>query len=611
MYSDSGRISVLPQSVTEKIAAGEVVERPASVVKELVENSLDAGASKIDITIEGAGFALIRITDNGCGMAQNDLERSVQRHATSKIHSAEDLFSIATFGFRGEALASVGAVSRLDVSSSASDDGLGYAIDCEGGECGSLRPVQHMRGTTISCRDLFFNVPARKKFMKSHKAERMALLRYIEQLVIPFPGVHFSITMEGKKALEAPQAESTLARIAQITGVEFAKELIVCTNEKDELGSTVYISPPSRASARPRYQYLYVNLRRVDSDSVTYGIRESFSRFITQTHRPAWFCFLDVDPRRLDVNVHPTKQRVKFDNEKAVFSLVYHSIEKKLPSFVSGDFSGNKSIPNPLGSVEFSGYGAKPLGHGVMEGLSSIGRKNQSGKESVQTALSFLSVNDNASNEDKEKELESSGESRVQLPYERWELIPCYQIHRTFILAPIKDGILLIDQHAAHERVLYEQALEDLKIGNSESQRLLFPILIEVSAAEKSVILSGREYLGALGFDIQDFGAQTIAISSIPAAGFLKESAVEEAIREMAEYLLEEKDPQIISKPQKRFAAAFACGTAIKAGQELKQEEMNSLLNSMFATETPFVCPHGRPTLVRMSLDELARRFLR
>ncbi|MBD3392697.1 MAG: DNA mismatch repair endonuclease MutL [Chitinivibrionales bacterium] len=610
MPAHNSRINVLPQTVTEKIAAGEVVERPASVVKELVENALDAGATRIEITVEDAGFGLMRVSDNGTGMPPEDLQKCMLSHATSKITDADDLFCVATLGFRGEALASIGAVSRLGITSSGADDGLGHTIKSDGGALSAISPAPHTRGTTVVCRDLFFNVPARKKFMKSERAERTALLRFIEQLVIPFPSVHFSVTMEGKKALEAPAVDSPRERIAQVAGTEFAKELLSCAGERDGMAATIYLSPPHAASARPRYQYLYVNLRRVDSDPVSFGIREAFSRFITDKLRPAWFCFLETDPRRVDVNVHPTKQRVKFDDERAMFGFAYHVVESCIPKASGMEPRASAGPATGAGADAPLGARTGTAGAGkVMESASSYAPGRSRPNDAVQTSLTFLSLSQDAAGGEKELELNLDG--RVQLRDEQWELIPCYQIHGLFVLAPIKNGILLIDQHAAHERVLYEQALEDLKHGRAESQRLLFPIVIELSMVEKTAIVAGREYFNALGFEVQDFGGQSIAVSAIPAAGFMRESGIEEAVREMIGYLMEGTDTGLLSEPQKRYAAAFACGAAVKAGQKLKQEEMNSLLNSLFAAESPFVCPHGRPTCVRISLDELRRRFLR
>ncbi len=623
MTSGSGRIHILPQVVTDKIAAGEVIERPASVIKELVENAIDAGADRIDITVNDGGFSMIKVVDNGCGMSGYDLARCTIRHATSKIKRIEDLFTIATLGFRGEALASIGSVSRMKVVSSTTEDGLGLELGCDGGILSEPVPASHTRGTSISCRDLFYNVPARKKFMKSVKAERMAVMRLMEQMVIPYPAIHFTVTCDGKRTLDVSRTQTTLMRIAQVAGSEFAKKLITCTAEAEGMDAILYVCAPHDATPRPRFQNLYVNLRRIDCDSITYGIREAFSRFITSHFKPAWFCFLDVDPHHIDVNVHPTKQKIKFDNEKKLFSFVFHMTEDGLNADMLRDIRTLETSPvhsatqvNERDNFSLIQDRKKPENNPSEKIIPAWGEKpakmpaKEKNDQKGQTSLSFFSVLHSDLHSEK-KDVAENGDKAVQLSKEQWDLIPCYQIHKMYILAPIKKGILLIDQHAAHERILYEQAIEDLKAGRAESQRLLFPIIIELTNTEKSVIMSGRNHFCSLGFDLQDFGGQSVAISAIPAAGFLKDSTVEEAVREMIQFLLEEKDESILSEPQKRYAAAFACGAAIKTGQALKQEEMNSLLNNLFAAQNPYICPHGRPTLVRISLDELSRRFLR
>lgn len=625
------KIQLLSQTVIEKIAAGEVIERPASVVKELLENAIDAQADHIEIIIEDAGFSLIKIIDNGIGMGPEDISLCLKRHATSKIATADDLFAIATMGFRGEALASIAAVTHMTISSSNSMDGLGHSVSCSGGESAEIEPVQHNRGTTIVCRDLFFNVPARKKFMKSRNAERMAISRMLEHCVAAFPAVHFTYTSEGKRHFDLPAVDTPAQRIAQVAGNEFARKLIHCSGETNDMAVSLYISPPPEARARPRYQNLYVNLRRVDNDSVTFAAREAFSRFITSHMKASWFCFLDVDPSRVDVNIHPTKQRIKFDDEKSLFSFIFHTVHDGIAKSMSTleDFQRNKtgeegngnravsveprreSISDSLGNKHYSGEKAVHLSEkGTMnseENESSALR--QSTGESEQTTLSFLSVVDAL--EINEKDIENRGGKNVELTDSAWNLIPCYQIHKKFILAPIKNGIVIIDQHAAHERILYEEALDDITRGRSESQRLLFPVVFDLSKTEKEVVLGSRDYFNMLGFDVQDFGGQSIAVSAMPATGFMKSSNIEEAVREMITSLIEEKDKELLAEPQKRFAASFACGAAIKFGQELKQEEMNILLNSLFATKNPYICPHGRPTLFRMSMEELSRRFLR
>lgn len=596
-------IKILPKSVIEKIAAGEVVERPASVLKELVENSIDAGATKIEITVEDSGFSLMKVADNGNGMNPDDLSKCCLQHATSKIRSADELFSIVTMGFRGEALASIAAVSRTTIASSDSSEGLGYEIANTGGAQNSLKPCPHNRGTTVSVRDLFFNVPARKKFTKTRRGEHLAIVRMLEQLVIPFSSIHFTAVIDGKKLFDLPSTNNPAERIASIAGAKFAKKLIMCEGSGYGIGALIYVSTPEGMRERPRFQSLYVNLRRIDNDSVSYSIKEAFSKFLGFNFRPSFFCFLDVDPSRVDVNVHPTKQQIKFDNERELFGFIYSIVKKGISEHLAYSEKLTAQKNEILNGELYQG----DLGDQNKQIDTAATDNFEKNEDKVsQTILSFPTAAKTY-----EKEVDLSKENSIQLTSveQNWDLISCYQIHGLFILAPIKNGVIIIDQHAAHERVLFEQALEDVKRGRSASQQLLFPIVIELSPTEKAVIESGKSYFSSFGFDIDDFGGQAVSISAIPA--FLRDSSVEDAIRGMVKYLLEGKNTEEFTEPERRFAAAFACGAAIKAGQNLSQEEMNALLNTLFSTKNPYTCPHGRPTLVRISLNELSRRFLR
>jgi DNA mismatch repair protein MutL len=631
MESTKSKIHLLDSSVIEKIAAGEVIERPASVLKELVENAIDAQANHIEIFVEDGGFSSISVSDNGSGMTETDLNRCLLRHTTSKITSADDLFAIATMGFRGEALASIAAVSKVSIISSAGNTGEGFLISPGFNGTMSISPAGRTQGTTVTCKELFYNVPARKKFMKSVKAERMTLVAMLDHLVLSFPGIHFTCTIDGKRAFDLPTVDTFHKRIAQVAGSEFAKKLIYATQSRTGLSVEIYLSDPANASMRPHFQNLYVNLRRIDNDSVLWAIREAFSRFIMGSLKPAWFCFLTVDPARIDVNVHPTKQRIKFDDEKELFSFIYGTVHTKLSSIMTsisdskihqvpmGKTMSRFDLPGatpPVRSGDFrqSQYGnSNPVQPGVMESFSGTGdvpAMTSAPKDSEQMALSFLSLSEETKKVFGQPEAGNSSGSDI-VEGASWNLIQCFQINKMFILAPIKNGILIIDQHAAHERILYEEALEDIKLGRSESQRLLFPVVFELTRAEKEVALSCRNNFTMLGFDVQDFGGLSLAVSAMPATGFIKSTAIEEAIREIVSSLIEEKDRELLSDPQRRFAASFACGAAIKFGQELRQEEMNTLLNSLFATKDPYICPHGRPTLIRISIDELFRRFLR
>ncbi|HUI93141.1 MAG TPA: DNA mismatch repair endonuclease MutL [Chitinivibrionales bacterium] len=609
MQTNDPVIRVLPQQVVEKIAAGEVIERPASVLKEIIENAIDAGATKIDIVIEDSGFSLIQVSDNGSGMSPVNLEKSVLRHATSKIATADDLYAVSTMGFRGEALASIAAVSRTVIASSATQDGLGYSLGCDGGVAAKPKPVPHVRGTTVSCRDLFFNVPARKKFMKTRKAERMALARLIEQIVIPFPSMHFTAVFEGKPVFDVPPADSLLGRISQVAGVEFAKTLVMAQGSAEGMEATLFFPLQDNGQARPRYQNLYVNLRRVDNDSVLFAVRQAFAQLVRRDFRPSFFCFIDIDPSLIDVNVHPTKQKVKFEDEQGLFRFIYAAVSKVLKpsapaapartSQMEGEISTNGLAPAPVPAAE------APLEE---SGRPLFAAEDPADGAYGQTILAFPKKGPQGEND-----LDSLDQEKVQLADSSdrasWSLISCFQIHEMFILAPIKNGILLIDQHAAHERILYEQALDDLKVGRAASQQLLFPVVIRLTATEKTVVGSSEEYFRAFGFDIQDFGGNEVSVSATPS--FMKSSDIESSVRDMIGYLLDEKSMGHFPEPHKRFAAAFACGAAIKAGQKLSQEEMMALLNSLFSAQNPYTCPHGRPTVVRISIDELSRRFLR
>jgi len=612
MQRNDVRIEILPHDVVEKIAAGEVIERPASVLKELIENSIDADATKIDVVIEDSGFSLLQVADNGSGMSLENLKKCLLAHSTSKIRTADDLYEISTMGFRGEALASIAAVSRLTVVSSDEASGLGNSITSEGGIAQAAEPSSHVKGTTMTCRDLFYNVPARKKFMKTRKAERIALLKLIEQLAIPFPGIHFTAVFEGKSVFDAPVADSLRNRIAQITGLEFAKTLTQAQGETHGMDATLLFPLEAPQEYRPRYQYLYVNLRRVDSDSVLFAVREAFAKLVQREFRPSFFCFIDVDPQHVDVNVHPTKQKIKFENERELFGFIYGIVSRTLG--VASQTLANGSLPQSDGDIpkKEDQYYPRKFGNTLQSQEMSFAVSEPQmpldGLYSEQTIIPFPDRRQNL-----EKILESNEQERIQLAdnakQESWSLISCYQVHDMYILAPIKNGLLLIDQHAAHERVLFEQALSDLSIGKATSQQLLFPVVLELSATEKAVVESAGEIFRGFGFEMQDFGGTAVSVSAIPA--FMKNSDAERSARDMIQYLLDEKSVSSFPDPRMRFSAAFACGAAIKAGQKLSQEEMNALLNSLFSTQNPYTCPHGRPTVVRISLDELSRRFLR
>ncbi len=620
-----GQIKVLDQAVIEQIAAGEIIDRPASIIKELLENAIDAGATRIDIAVEHGGLALIRITDNGCGIPQEELILAVTRHATSKITQSTDLYSIGTMGFRGEALASVAAVSRFKISSSDIGDGMGWCLPVDGGIPGSLEPVNHLRGTSIEVTDLFYNLPARKKFLKSEKSETMAITRILEQIVLAFPSIQFTATVNGKRYLELPQVDTIRMRIAQVAGSDIASKLIHCRAETEDMSVDLFIAPPEQARSRPRYQNLYVNLRRIESDSVNSGIRESYSRFIESSFRPDWFCYLDVDPSKIDVNVHPTKQQIRFDDEKGIFSFLYRAVKNGMTIFREEQFapieetsSGGMNVISYPTQEPPSDRSSFSVAEPRSTTIHSFGTANSQPRPSfqftppqklrdegaMQTSIP-LSLGSN------DKKIGGTIERGNIIPEMVYEQINCFQVHKRYVVTPVKDGMMLIDQHAAHERILYEQCLNGLASNTVESQQLLYPITFELPSEEKEILLTMREFFEKTGFEIQDFGGNTVAVSAVPATGTFKSTHVKDSIEEMLHQFIDEDDETILSSSHRRFAASYACGAAIKFGHEMPQQEMNALIHQLFASENPNICPHGRPTIIKLTLDELGKRFLR
>ena len=597
------QIKLLEKKVVEQIAAGEVIERPSSIVKELLENSIDSGADKITVFFDNGGISRIKVVDNGCGIEKDQLLLAITPHATSKITNAEDLYSVSTMGFRGEALASAASASKFTLSSSSTFDGAGYKISSYGGQVGIVEPIAHVKGTTVECLDLFFNLPARKKFLKSEKSEKLSVLSVIEHVFAAFPTIHFVCIADEKKLYDVCAVENHRQRISQLAGTDFARDLIYCSNENEEMSAEIYICPPIQAKQKPKYQNLYVNLRKIDNNSVSAAVRESFSRFVSAYgNKPSWFCFLDIEPSKIDVNVHPTKQMIKFDDEKALFSFIFRTVFAELERYQGNAINPAETIAQTQDYLQHSqqNFAVEEKKENAYK-LFTNPKFSESPENPSQISISFLDMV-SARREDG-KPLGTGIDNNV------WENIACFQIHNRYIAVSVTDGLLLIDQHAAHERILYEKILDSMETG-IESQSLLFPITMELKPFEKEILLSVNEFFSKSGFDIKDFGGNTVAIYSKP-ADFLYESQIKEAIEDIIEQFLKESNTHVLSSVHRHFAASYACGAAIKFGNTLKNEEMTSLLTALFSTKNPHICPHGRPTFSKLSLNEIAKRFLR
>lgn len=574
----TARIQVLSPKLANQIAAGEVVERPASVVKELVENSIDAGAERIAIDVEKAGMQLIRVRDDGAGICKEDLSIALSRHATSKITSLEDLERVMTLGFRGEALASISSVSRLTLNSSIADQQSGWSAQVEGRDMSvSLSPIAHPRGTTVEVRDLFFNTPARRKFLRTEKTE----FGYVDDLVKKFGLSHFNlaftlthnhkIVRHFKPAIQTQEQE---ARIADICGSEFMKHGLGIENETGGLRLWGWITKPTFSRSQSDLQYFFVNGRMVRDKIVSHAMRQAYRDVMYQDRQPAFVLYLEVDPAAVDVNVHPTKSEVRFREGQHVHDFIMHTISCAIANQHS----------SPL--VE------KPI-------LTSK-------KSFVQKSIAY---------EPKQAGMEFKIEEQIATYHALHDEIPplgyaVAQLHGTYILAQNEQGLVVVDMHAAHERITYERMKKNWSEHQTvQSQSLLVPISITLNEKEVGVALEYDSIFKQLGIELACMGPDSIVVRSVP--NVLSDGNVEALVRDVISDLIEYESSDRIQSHIQDILAKMACYSSVRAHRKLTIDEMNSLLRDMEKTERMDQCNHGRPTWTQLSMSELNKLFLR
>lgn len=582
-------VKVLPEEEIRKIAAGEVVERPASVVKELIENSLDAGALQVTVEIEGSGEKLIRVADDGCGMSREDALLALERHATSKITKALDIETLATFGFRGEALPSIGAVAEVELVTRAEGEEAASLLHMEGGKISGVKGAGRERGTTVAVRNLFYNTPARRKFMKSSQTELRHILQEVSDQALAHPEVGFRLFVDGEETLVLPSVKDTRERLSAIQGKAFVDKLAECRYTDTGVVITGFVSRPDSLKSSRSHQTLFLNRRRITNRMISHAVYQGYGASLGQKH-PAFFLFLRLDPKVFDVNVHPTKREVRFHDEGAVHHAVARAVEGALKAFGDASTQGlslrppHEKVPEPHG---FSPETLKDfLSPSPQDQTSFAGDLIPPGPGRVaETPPAYEAT-----------PRETPPEPRA-LPIVLW------QLHKTYLFASIKEGLLIIDQHVAHERILYEEVLK--RTGRPPSQQLLFPHILELSLLEHALYKEYSAYLEELGFSVKEFSGRTVVVEAVPSS--LRTIEEGEIVRE----ILTEIHSQGRGTEDRLHAVAkaYACRGAIKAGEELSQEEMNRLVDELFACETPHLCPHGRPVFVRIALDELHRRF--
>jgi DNA mismatch repair protein MutL len=573
----------LAPDTASRIAAGEVIERPLSALKEVLENALDAGAARIEVSVEGSldrGFA---VADDGTGIAGSELELALERHATSKIDSLEDLDRLASLGFRGEALPSIAAVSRLILTSHAEGEETAATVSVEGGEIRERRPAARARGTTVEVRDLFFNTPARRKFLKSPSGELRAALRMIEALALAFPEVAVRVTVDGRERLSLPGATTARERAASLWGAAHAEQRIEVEGERDGLSLYGLLGLPEHARATRDGQTFLVNRRWIQSPALAQAVRQAYGNLIPDGRFPSVVLWITVPAERLDVNVHPTKREVRFAAEDSLFGLVAGSCAQKLaplhPPFTV--VPGGSPEPPWAGRVSERPPDQTYLGFDEGRPASASGEAvSAGGTASVAPAAA----------------VEAGAEGPL-----------LWQLHHTYIFAPVRDGLVIVDQHAAHERVLYEEARARLEGQRGASQQLLFPALVDLPRDRFDLVLEVGPLLEQLGWDLAPLGPPTVVIRGVP-AGF-SDHRPAALLQDMLDGVAEDSGRTAHEDVTEKVARSYACHAAVRAGDPLTQDEMRILLDRLFATTRPHGDPHGRPTFVRMGLEDLHRRF--
>lgn len=533
-----GTIKFLPESTRRKIAAGEVITRPVSVVKELIENSLDAHSTRIEVEVSRGGKDLIRVTDNGTGMDRDDALRSIERHATSKLSEIKDLSELRTLGFRGEALASIASVAKLRIETNTAASLVATLVDAEEGTVTEIRETARPAGTTITAQALFYNLPVRRTFVKSDTYELKLIVELLKGYALAYPEILFSLHADGSSVLLLPPAPSLRERLVSFLEKDEFESLVEVSIQNPTLSVHGLLTNPALARIHSSLQLVYFNRRHVRYRIITKAVYEGYGPTL-QGRNPGFILFFETDPARLDVNIHPTKQEIKFVDERFLYDFTVQAVRQALH----------------------------------LEGIQPTGGQ---APYLLQSTFSFAADNQRTS----------------QI---------FWQLHNTYLFAQVQTGYVIIDQHIAHERILYEDLLKQQ--DHVHTQPLLFPIPIELTPAEHLAFEETKEILTSLGIESKAFSGRTVVVEAVPAGTQLNRTDLVELFKELSQ--LEKKGWDY----REEIAKVVACKSAVKAGQPLAQEEIESLINRLFACENPYFCPHGRPIIIKISLEDLEKRF--
>jgi len=576
-------IRVLPANLIDQIAAGEVIERPASVVKELIENAFDAGAHRIEIDIERAGLGLIRVRDDGCGLDAAELSLSIERHATSKIASLDDLEGIASFGFRGEALPSIGSVARMRLISRTHDCNEAHELNVEGGERSDPKPAAHPVGTSVEVRDLFYNVPARRRFVRSETTEFGHILRQVERLALAEPGIAMRLRHNGREILDLPAAVERGAieqRVDKILGPEFRSRAIPIDDARGPMRLSGWLGLPTASRAQADLQYWFVNARAVRDRLLGNAVRLGYRDVLYHGRHPGYLLYLTLDPRQVDVNAHPTKLELRFRDSRAVHDGVFRSVERAL--------AGTRPAEAIPGATQVTGLTAHiemPL-------------RMHTGVAAVTAISSHYPVQ------------ESAGIGAIAEPeLERPLGVAIAQLHSLYILAQTREGLIVVDTHAAHERVLYEQLKSQYDTAAPAAQLLLEPIAVAVAEHEVEALMQSSAELARVGFELERYGTASLIVRRVPA--LLMRTDIAALIAQLGRELTGEAGSHHLDAAAHGILGSMACRAAIRGQRNMTLGEMDALLRQMEQTDRASQCNHGRPTWMRLTLREIDQLFLR
>jgi DNA mismatch repair protein MutL len=610
------KIKILPENIANKIAAGEVVQRPESAMKELLENAIDAGAKNIDVVIKRAGKALIQVFDDGSGMSEEDAILSIQKHATSKIFSYEDLEAITTLGFRGEALSSIAAVSQLEIRTETREDELGTLLRFDDAQNVIKEKGSFPKGTSVSVKNLFFNTPARRNFLKTDTTELKHIIDTFNKTALSHSMIHFRFFNDDEMIYDYP-AGSLEDRIKKVFADNMLDALVPVDEKTEYLSITGYIGKPSMLKKSKGEQYLFLNNRYVISRQLNHAVFAAFENILEKGDYPFFILFIQIDPRKIDVNVHPSKLEVKFDDEKDIYNFVVAVIRKTLgthdlvPAMAFNDVTdeSEKLKFNPFNRVDKNDFSDRPSFERSVTGEKRISDSD--------IDLIFSSIPDNivtrSDSDAREMPFNNKMNREVfhETPVERKEGTVeespfIIQLHNKYILSQIKSGLMIIDQHVAHERILYEKVLKRFDANMPFSQQLLFPRKMELDPGTYGIVKELYPYLSKLGFAIKFSSKNFITIEGVP-EDVVAGSEEKILIDLIDEYLTNQREKKL--EQRDNIAKSYSCKAAIKAGDKMTDREMRLLIDQLFATSMPYVCPHGRPILVKISLDEFDRRF--